>query len=431
MIKTQHSYLLRAAILLGWLLKLTASFQCAEDIPLTETYLNGLPKTTDPNKSIKNFIPSVYYGGTSTKYISTDSSRQTIENPIVCVDGASSNTGKIQLYDDGTHGDDYANDGVYTRGCVHYCANEVDYSDVFGFAMGNRIDDAMLTEMHPSVEGTIPYESITAPLIPGAKLYASSHAFFFADVDRKYYPEFPRPAETNSFCSSSARNVPASALLQIFGDAFDFVTMLSLEETKTGFSGGMCKTNYWDRRFGPLRAKIGSISDNCFMSMSGVMTPRLAGIIQNGQIVTGEGVEVQIHEMLHGVTGFEYMPPIDQEFGDGSHVPFLGDYGSLGGPVWDWVKGFPDAVESSDGFEKNGWGVKMFANDDCKACSDDKLSECCTFRYEDYPKTYQKMMRSNKKISPLLLYIAGMIKRNDVEDVDYYCVGNDMGKSIS
>ena len=116
MIKTQHSYLLRAAILLGWLLKLTASFQCAEDIPLTETYLNGLPKTTDPNKSIKNFIPSVYYGGTSTKYISTDSSRQTIENPIVCVDGASSNTGKIQLYDDGTHGDDYANDGVYTRG---------------------------------------------------------------------------------------------------------------------------------------------------------------------------------------------------------------------------------------------------------------------------------------------------------------------------
>ena len=156
------------------------------------------------------------------------------------------------------------------------------------------------------------------------------------------------------------------------------------------------------------------------------MTPRLSGIITNKEAASGVGIETSIHEFIHGVSGYEYGFAADQTRGDGMHPPAMVDYSALAGPIWDWELGFPDGVKQSNG--EDGWGVKIFPNDDCKSCSDDQLTECCTFHYEDYPETYDRLMANPfKKMSPLLLYIAGMIKRSDLPNDDYYMIGSDMG----
>ena len=72
---------------------------------------------------------------------------------------------------------------------VHFCS--VDFSDFFGFAMKASIDGASLVVMDASKEGTVPYDVITTGLTPHGKAIASSHTFFFADTEGRYYPKFP------------------------------------------------------------------------------------------------------------------------------------------------------------------------------------------------------------------------------------------------
>ena len=68
--------------------------------------------------------------GSSTKFISNYKTE--INHAYFCVDSSESNDGVIQLYNDGTHRDDFANDGIYTRDCVHFCSENVDFNDIFG-----------------------------------------------------------------------------------------------------------------------------------------------------------------------------------------------------------------------------------------------------------------------------------------------------------
>ncbi len=76
---------------------------------LSETYLSKIREA-----NINLFAPSAYFRGGATKFISSEGVTD-LDTDKLCVDGAESYTGPIQLYDDGTHGDDFANDGVYTR----------------------------------------------------------------------------------------------------------------------------------------------------------------------------------------------------------------------------------------------------------------------------------------------------------------------------
>ncbi len=80
------------------------------------------------------------------------------------------------------------------------------------------------------------------------------------------------------------------------------------------------------------------------------------------------------------------------------------DHSSLQGPVWDWVKGYPYAIPTSD--PNSWWGVRIEPNDDCKECSDGDLTSCCSFRYLDYPRTKDKLLANPElaTMSPLMLY---------------------------
>lgn len=73
------------------------------------------------------------------------------------------------------------------------------------------------------------------------------------DVERKYYPGYPWSQSPNRFAGPSGENVPVSALLQVFGDVFDFVTVTNLEGRTNALNGWyIVKWQQWDRRAGPM-----------------------------------------------------------------------------------------------------------------------------------------------------------------------------------
>lgn len=108
---------------------------------------------------------------------------------------------------------------------------------MYGFAMHYHVAGAHLIVLDASKENTVPYDEIDTPLTPGAKSFASSHAFFFADVNGKYYPNFPGSLNPNSAAEPNGKNVAVSAVLQIFGDVFDYATVSPLETSAGAIEG--------------------------------------------------------------------------------------------------------------------------------------------------------------------------------------------------
>jgi len=392
--------------------------KCGDD--LSSIYLEGIKLT-----SISNFVPSAYFLGESTKFISTEIDSLDDEN--ICVDGNSAYSGPITLYDNGMNGDDIAGDGVFSRDCVHFCSSIVDLNDLYGFAMSHNVRSSRLSVVDSALRGKIPYESINTPLLPGLKVIASSHAFFVSDVNKIYYPKFPTSLEPNDGAAPSGKSVAVSALLQTFGDVFDYVTLTPLETRNTLQGAGIWKWQYWDRRGGPqpLRKFAGEV-DKCQIAMSGVPIYRLSGLITCADTI--DWFDAMIHEIEHGTCGYEFNNQLEAaRTGDGMHVPgaCTFDHSPLQGPVWDWVKGFPTSIPGSIHDD----GVHLFHNDDCASCPSNSLPSCCSFRYEDVPKFKSEIMANPElyAFAPLLLYIAGMIPYNQIpkDKRTYYCMGSD------
>jgi len=300
--------------------------------------------------------------------------------------------------------------------------------------MATDISGQKFIVMDPAKEGTVPsveiYEA-DIPLTPGAKAFASSHAFFFADVNKKYYPNFPNTdggfsTSPNHAGHPNGKSVGVAALLQVFGDVFDFVTSTPLEGK---FNGGVYKWQNWDRRGGPQPdAEIGE-ADKCSTALTGVPIHRLVGGITMPHLAEGGEWRSQMHEIVHGISGYEFNNNLEAaRTGDGMHVPgsCTMDHSSLQGPIWDWVQGAPTSIPRSDG--KDG-GLRLEANSECDDCPDDDLANCCSFRYLDSPFTAAEFLANPEigSMSPLMQYIAGFIKMKDVpkDKRTYYCMGSD------
>jgi len=70
--------------------------------------------------------------------------------------------------------------------------------------------------------------------------------------------------------------------------------------------------------------------------------------------------------------------------------------------------------------------VRLEPNDDCASCPDDKLPECCSFRYVDALATVKDMKKHPqlRTMSPLLMYVAGLLPIDKVPPNQvYYCMG--------
>jgi len=226
---------------------------CGPPIALSRTYLAQLSKYgigTTHHQFVNNFVPSAYYHGRETvKYVSTSSTE--LDDDLICVDGETqARSGGFPLYDDGTHGDDVPGDGVYSRDCVHFCESYVDFNDYWGYAFERRIEAARLVAVDPALEGTIPHEILPNPFYPRAKLLATSHAAFFVDDQAKYFPEWPLriPDTRNYHDSPTGQSLAFGAVLSVFGDVFDFLTLASFEMNKALPGTSMFRWQKWDRQ---------------------------------------------------------------------------------------------------------------------------------------------------------------------------------------
>jgi hypothetical protein len=444
------------------------SVSCAGE-SLSNIYLSGLMRSSTTGlmkPPISNFIPSVYYDGGSAKFVTTKEGMTTLDHGWLCVNG-SNNSGPIQLYDDGTNGDDVSLvmgsirgehhlhycDNLYFQNlffllaylllilrnpinsdCVHYCSSNVNFDDMFGFAMAQDISGQKFIVMDPSKEGTVPSQEIyevDIPLTRDAKVFASSHAFFFADVNKKYFPNFPNDdgsisLSPNAAGDPSGKSAATAALMQVFGDVFDYVTTTPLEGE---INGGIYKWQNWDRRGGPQPdAEIGE-ADICLTALTGVPIHRLVGGITMPHLAEGTELRAEIHELVHGIAGYEFNNNFEAaRTGDGMHLPgsCTMDHSSLQGSIWDWVLGAPNSIARLDGVEG---GLRLEANSECDDCPDNDLANCCSFRYLNSPFTTAEFLANPElaTMSPLMQYISGFIKMKDVpkDKRTYYCMGSD------
>jgi hypothetical protein len=342
-----------------------------------------------------------------------------------CVDGATE-AADITLYDDGTHGDDFAGDGVYSRGCLHLCAHPGAY-DIHGFARSTSSLGGRLVVVDDALRGTVPIVDLPTPAAKDVTVQATAHAIFFADTDRAHMPDWPRMLPRDSLWTGNA--IAARAATSVFGDVFDYVTMYPMEPCNLG-GGGIMKWQEWTLVGGPNRwekpTDVGTHSD-CMRALDGVEHPKVKGIIwisEPHSLWSG----VLEHELLHGAAGFGYHSRVDAaRNGDGMHVPgaCTDDHSVLQGPVWDWVEGAPYAIDGSDG----SGSVCLVANDDCATCDDPENGGCCTFRYADKPRTVEEFLAHPElqAASDMLLYVGGFVPYEDVADHSKvgYCIGTD------
>ena len=50
---------------------------------------------------------------------------------------------------------------------------------------------------------------------------------------------------------------------------------------------------------------------NCISAIAGIPIQRLSGMITTGDIISGDGFQGELHELVHGVSGFEYFRALE------------------------------------------------------------------------------------------------------------------------
>ena len=84
------------------------------------------------------FFPSKIFGDGTTKLVIN----KAINNPVT-------------LYDDGTHGDDSAGDGLFSRACITMSDLSLEYDQFDGLATSYHTRGGFLHIVNPSLRGTI------------------------------------------------------------------------------------------------------------------------------------------------------------------------------------------------------------------------------------------------------------------------------------
>lgn len=289
---------------------------------LSVAYLEAM--STDGTQA-NNFVPSAYFLGKATKFVTTEDGLTVIDDPQICVDGKTESE-TIELFDDGTHGDDIAGDGVYSRSCVHFCEATVNFEDVWGFAMekNDAAGAARLIVVDPSLEGEIPAEILPTPSqYPGATIVATSHAAFYVDTNREYFPGWPNNVGYDggrNLDAPNGRSTAIGSILAVFGDVFDFLTISGLEENGALQGAGIYKWQQWETSGAPLPNEGIGDAEECTMAVTGVPVTRLTGVISAKDSLNPISMN---HELVHGVSGYSYHENMGERAiqGDNSHTP--------------------------------------------------------------------------------------------------------------
>ncbi|MEO0436052.1 MAG: choice-of-anchor X domain-containing protein [Pseudomonadota bacterium] len=250
--------------------------------------------------------------------------------PFRAVDGDSS----LSFFDDGTHGDLNAGDGVYTRSCVGVTSAEAAGAQPTSGAFD-------LFMLNPNLRGT---ESTTRV----AKNVRMNNVGIFVSIGDDYSTAMGLGRHWEVFDPGSCK--ACHYAWHFFGDVFDFF-VVSVRQAwagvgytrvhdfiaGTGHNPPYANYSYWD---GPMD--------------DGREHPEYIGMIYDGYPGNTGGTT---HEMGHGLLGINTkdFPVADSgqwNDGDGAHIDSDTTLtGDLQGPLWDPVRGFPIPVKYDDGSE--------------------------------------------------------------------------------
>ncbi len=231
-----------------------------------------------------------------------------------------------QLYDDGSHGDLVAGDGLFTRACLS--AADQDWSTA---QYKSRYD---MWFLNPALRGT------EVVVDAGSAVRVNDTGFFISLGDiyatRRSNGWGLHGPETCVACQHA---------WSVAGDVFDFLVV----GTRDAIGGaGYARVHDFIEGTGfepPCPEK-----SHCYDLVDGKEHPEWMGVVW----MPWPGVQGLNHELGHGLLGMEtrgYPGPEDQEWnsGDGQHIDSdVTATGDLMGPFWDPDRGWPHAVVLED-----------------------------------------------------------------------------------
>ena len=297
---------------------------------------------------------------------------------------------KPQLYDDGTHGDLIAGDGVYTRSCLSLSINEI--NDKI-YQEGHR-----MYFLDSSLRNTETVTQIT-------KDVSINDTGFFITVGDDYR----KTNENGRLLVNQTKSSKAmQAVWKAKGSIFD-VFLMSPRNFGTG-GGGMYRVHDFIQGLGHKpRCKNYS---HCYSFVDGLKHPELIAVILGGDpLMSGGTLTHEIEHAMFGINSGDDFPmgnkdsKNDKKFlltnewsVDGMHIEADVNVNTLlKGPLWDPARGHPyhvslkvDGKEVETHFVKDGLTFKLKERTD---------------------KDYQ--------LSDIFLYMLGVIKPHQAKEKYY------------
>ena len=304
------------------------------------------------------------------------------------------------VFDDGTHGDLVAGDGIFTRSCLYVLEESLAGNDF--------VHSSNLWALSTALRGTETADYIAQ----GVRV---NDAGFFIELGDEYSNRL-----TNNWRLLNPEYCQACLKAwQLAGDVFDFFAM-STRDPAAGAGYVRVHDNILGTGFNPPCEP----RSYCYPIIDGQEHQKLTGIIWMGW----PGIGGLNHELGHGFLGVE-----TRNFpADGARAWNAGDLfhldsditvtGELAGPFWDPVRGWPHAVqlenEAGERFEtyltEDVDGIfRLKALDDNNRIWDDILLYMMgLLPPEDVTKTYYKLF--NPRLSDCITEELNTVCTNDM-----------------
>ena len=298
-----------------------------------------------------------------------------------------------QLYDDGTHGDVRASDGVYTRSCLSLPS--ADWSSKSLHQGHNTLF------LDSSFRNT---ETVTE-IAEGVSI--NDTGFFIALGN-----EYTKNRKTKNYHSSLLKSETSKAMKAVWdakGSIFDIINIHPREQLG---GGGMYRVHDFIQGLGH-KPRCPNYS-HCHSFLDGLKHPELIAVITIGTLIPHPLTHEMEHAMLGINSGDDFPqgntdPANDRKFlltrewsVDGMHIEAdVSVNTTLKGPLWDPARGYPHAVN-----------LKV----------DGELLE--THFGRDADGTFRLKERTDKdfQLSDIFLYMLGVIDANEATETYYKLV---------
>ncbi len=180
---------------------------------------------SDPDYCYSRFIPPVIYtdgkDSTTLEVVTTGTNIKQVWGSW-----SSSSPDSLQLYDDATHGDRIAGDGIYTRS--GFKKNSYGYNYLNGQYVTYGAIVKLVKKDHSTSKQTVSIGFVKADVkyahaVLGAGACATRSAFFISDTKGEIFPGYPL---THIVCSETVFPKAYQKLYSYFADAFDFIAVI-------------------------------------------------------------------------------------------------------------------------------------------------------------------------------------------------------------